>query len=167
MPFVPASAMAFDRTATRKGQPLYEDLKQKVRHAALAHADETGWRQDGVGHYLWYAGNDQLALYLIDRHRSANVVQKIFGDEFQGILNTDGYAAYNAANAQHRQSCLAHIIRKAKEIKQEIGLRKTRYQDPRSIIASWRMPAPELSEPDCATRPKNIIASLRLKISRH
>jgi len=133
MPFVPASAMAFDRTATRKGQPLYEDLKQKLRHTALAHADETSWRQDGVGHYLWYAGNDQLALYLIDRHRSAKVVQKIFGDEFQGILNTDGYAAYNAAGAQHRQSCLAHIIRKAKEIKQEIRLRKTQHQDPRSI----------------------------------
>jgi Transposase IS66 family len=100
MPFVPASAMAFDRTATRKGQPLYEDLKQKVRHAALAHADETGWRQDGVGHYLWYAGNDQLALYLIDRHRSANVVQKIFGDEFQG-----GYLKYRWLCCIQRREC--------------------------------------------------------------
>jgi len=30
MPFVPASAMAFDRTATRRGEPLYEDLKEKL-----------------------------------------------------------------------------------------------------------------------------------------
>lgn len=133
MPFVPASAMAFDRTATRKGQPLYEDLKEKVRHAASAHADETSWRQDGIGHYLWYAGNDQLALYLIDRHRSANVVQQILGDDFAGILNTDDYAAYNAANAKQRQTCLAHIIRRAKEIKQEILLRKAKYQDPQAI----------------------------------
>lgn len=49
--------MAFDRTATVKGLPLYEDLKQKLRSAAAAHADETSWRQDGIGHYLWYAGN--------------------------------------------------------------------------------------------------------------
>ena len=133
MPFVPASAMAFDRTATRKGQPLYEDLKEKVRNAATAHADETSWRQDGIGHYLWYAGNDQLALYLIDRHRSANVVQEILGDDFAGILTTDDYAAYNAANAKHRQTCLAHIIRRAKEIKQEILLRKAKYQDPQAI----------------------------------
>jgi len=133
MTFVPASAMAFDRTATRKGLPLYEDLKQKVRNAALAHADETSWRQDGIGHYLWYAGNDQLALYLIDRHRSAKVVQQILGDDFQGVLNTDDYAAYNAANAKKRQTCLAHLIRRAKEIKQEIALRKTKYQDPQSI----------------------------------
>jgi len=133
MPFVPASAMAFDRTATGKGQPLYEDLREKLRYAAAAHADETSWRQDGIGHYLWYAGNEQLALYMIDRHRSAKVVQKIFGDDFQGILNTDGYAAYNAANAQLRQTCLAHIIRRAQEIKQEISLRKPKYQDPQSI----------------------------------
>jgi len=29
---------------------------------------------------------------------------------------TDGYAAYNAVHATRRQSCLAHLIRKAKEI---------------------------------------------------
>ena len=29
MSFVPASAMAFDRTATQKGVPIYEDLKEK------------------------------------------------------------------------------------------------------------------------------------------
>ena len=133
MPFVPASAMAFDRTATRKGLPLYEDLKQKVRSAASAHADETSWRQDGIGHYLWYAGNDQLALYLIDRHRSSKVVEEILGDGFPGVLNTDDYAAYNAANAKQRQTCLAHIIRRAKEIKQEIVLRKKTYQDPQAI----------------------------------
>jgi transposase len=133
MPFVPASAMTFDRTATRKGLPLYEDLKHKVRSSASAYADETSWRQDGIGHYLWYAGNDQLALYLIDRHRSSKVVEEILGDHFPGILNTDDYAAYNAANAKQRQTCLAHIIRRAKEIKQEIVLRKVKYQDPRAI----------------------------------
>jgi hypothetical protein len=133
MPFVPASAMAFDRQATLKGQPLYDDLKDKVRQAAFAHADETFWRQDGTGHYLWYAGNDELAYFHINRHRSSEVAQHIFGNNFSGVLNTDGYAAYNAVNAKHRQSCLAHLIRKSKEIKQEIELRKPRFQDKPSI----------------------------------
>ena len=133
MPFVPASALNFDRSATQKGQPLYEDLKRKVRAAAYVHADETHWRQDGVNQFVWYAGNDQLAYYLIDRHRSASVVRCIFGPNFDGILNTDGYAAYNAANATERQSCLAHLLRKAKEIKQEILLKKPRFQDQQAI----------------------------------
>jgi len=133
MPFVPASAMAFDRTATRKGEPLYEDLKEKLRAAAAAYADETYWRQDGIGHYVWYAGNDDLAVFHIDRHRSSKVAQSILGNSFDGVLHTDGYAAYNAVNAKQRQSCLAHLIRKAKEIKQEILLRKPKFQDQRSI----------------------------------
>jgi hypothetical protein len=48
--------------------------------------------------------------------------------------NTDGYAAYNGVNPKERQSCLAHLIRKSKEIKQEILLRKSRFQDKRSIV---------------------------------
>lgn len=133
MPFVPASAMNFDRIATLKGQPLYEDLKQKVRLAAAAHADETSWREDGLGQYLWYAGNAELALYHIDQHRSSQVAQSILGDRFDGVLHADGYAAYNAVNAKDRQTCLAHLIRKAKEIKQEILLKKPKFQDKGSI----------------------------------
>ena len=133
MPFVPASAMAFDRTATRKADSIYEDLKEKLRVAAAAHADETYWREDGIGHYVWYAGNDDLALFHIDRHRSSQVAQSILGNNFSGVLNTDGYTAYNAVNAKNRQTCLAHIIRKSKEIKQEILLKKPQFQDKRSI----------------------------------
>ncbi|MCJ7613235.1 IS66 family transposase [Candidatus Bathyarchaeota archaeon] len=134
MPFVPASAMAFDRQATKKGKPLYQDLKEKLRAAAVAHADETSWREDGINHYVWYGGNDDLAFFHINRHRSSEVAQSIFGDNFGGILNTDGYAAYNAVNPKDRQSCLAHLIRKAKEIKQEILLKKPQYQDKKSLL---------------------------------
>lgn len=129
MPLVPASAMAFDRSATLKGAGLYEDLKEKLRFQSALHADETFWRQDGINHFLWYAGNNQLALFHIDRHRSSNVAKCLLGDDFDGVLHTDGYAAYNAVNPKDRQSCLAHLIRKAKEIKQEIALKKPRFQD--------------------------------------
>ena len=57
------------------------------------------------------------------------MAQSLLGDHFGGVLHTDGYAAYNAVNAKERQSCLAHLIRKAKEIKQEIALKKPRFQD--------------------------------------
>jgi len=133
MPFVPASAMAFDRTATRKGKPLYEDLKEKVRASSSVHADETYWRQDGIGHFVWYAGNDDLALFHIDRHRSSQVAQSILGHNFDGVLTADGYAAYNAVNAKQRQTCLAHLIRKSKEIRQEILLRRPQFQDKESL----------------------------------
>ena len=133
MPFVPASAMAFDRNATVRGKPLYDDLKEKLQSASVAFADETYWRQDGIGHYVWYGGNEDLAVFHIDRHRSAKVALSILGNDFDGILHTDGYAVYNRINPKAHQSCLAHLIRKAKEIKQEIVLQHKRYHDHEAI----------------------------------
>jgi transposase len=133
MRFVPASAVGFDRAATRKGQPLYEDLKEKLRAAVSLNADETSWREDGTTHYLWYAGNEDLGVYHIDRHRSAEAAKLLLGPEVAGVLTTDGYAAYNAVNAKDRQSCLAHLIRNCKEIKQEILLKEPCFQDPQAL----------------------------------
>ena len=134
MPFVPASAMAFDRQATLKGKPLYEDIGQKLRCADRVHADETHWRQDGLNHFVWYGGNTNIAYFHINRHRSAEVARSIFGDNFQGVLHADGYAAYNSVNPKARQSCLAHLIRAAREIKQEILLKTPKAQDAQSLL---------------------------------
>lgn len=116
--FVPASALGFDRKAAKEGEPLYSDLREKVRQSDMLHADETSWRNDGVGHFAWYAGNKDIAFFHIDRHRSAKVAEGIFGPDYNGILVRDRYAAYNGIGMEW-QSCLAHIIRRAKEIGQE------------------------------------------------
>lgn len=133
MPFVHTSAMNFDRTATKKGEPLYEDLKEKLRASAVAYADETHWRQDGKNGYMWYGGNENLGVFHVDSSRSSEVAVELFGDAFGGALGTDGYAAYNAVNAKRRQSCLAHLIRKAEEIEKEIMLLPVKHRSPRAV----------------------------------
>ena len=127
--FVPASAVGFDRKATSKGIPLYDDLREKIRASDIVHADETSWRNDGMGHFAWYAGNKDIAFFHIDRHRSAKVATSIFGKDFDGIMVRDRYAAYNGIGRTDYQSCLAHIIRKAKEIAQEHALLPDAEQD--------------------------------------
>lgn len=87
----------------------------------MIHADETSWRNDGSGHYVWFAGNEKLAFFHIVKSRSAEVARSIFGKKFEGIVVRDRYAAYNGIDSQW-QSCLAHIITKAKEIKKEHSL---------------------------------------------
>ena len=119
--FVPASALGFDRKAAARGTPIYEDLGEKIRASDVVHADETSWRNDGVGHYVWFAGNENLAFFHIDRHRSANVAQTIFGKDFAGTLVRDRYAAYNGIGVDW-QVCLAHILTNAKEISREHAL---------------------------------------------
>jgi hypothetical protein len=116
--FVPASAVGFDRKASERGAPIHEDLREKIRVSDMVHADETSWRNNGLGHYAWFAGNESLAFFHIDRHRSAEVARSIFGNRFEGVLVRDRYAAYNGIGSEW-QACLAHIITKAKEIKRE------------------------------------------------
>ncbi len=133
MSFVPASAMAFDRTITNKGLSLYEDLREKIKASAIAYGDETHWRIDGHRANTWYAGNEDLAFYHVDRSRSSDVAVSIFGDNFVGALGADAYAGYNAINAAKRQSCLAHLTRKAKDIAEEIDLLPEKRQDAKTL----------------------------------
>jgi transposase len=122
MPFVPASAMAFDRTITKKGLSLYEDLKAKLKASDIVYGDETHWRIAGKAANTWYAGNEDIALYHVDRSRAGDVAVALLGDNFAGALGADAYAGYNAVHAKQRQSCLAHLTRRAKEIDDEIEL---------------------------------------------
>jgi hypothetical protein len=122
--FVPASAYGFERQAVRRGQPLYADLLEKVRALAVAHADETSWRHDGQPYWVWYAGDKDLAAFLWDPHRTTEAAQKLLGRKFGGVLVADDFASYNGVEPKDRQSCLAHIKTKAKELEQELGLLK-------------------------------------------
>ena len=133
MPLVPASAMAFARTVATAAQPHHETLRNKVRTSDIIHGDETAWRLNGKSGYLWYAGTPDFGFFHIDRSRGGDVAVSIFGDSFSGALVADDYAGYNAIHPAHRQSCLAHLIRKARDIAQLLSLSPATANDARSI----------------------------------
>jgi hypothetical protein len=116
----------------RRGQPLYEDLRQKIRALPVVHADETSWRHDGESYWVWYAGDDDLAFFHLDAHRSGEAAQAVLGERFAGTLVADAYASYQAVHPKDRQSCLAHLKTKAKELEQELALLKGRAADPQA-----------------------------------
>jgi hypothetical protein len=128
--FVPASACGFERQAVRRGLPLYEDLRQKIRALSTVHADETSWRHDGHSHWVWYAGDDDLAFFHLDQHRSTEAAQSVLGQRFGGTIVADAYASYKGVHPKDWQSCLAHIKTKAKELEQELALLKGKAADP-------------------------------------
>jgi transposase len=129
---VPASAYGFERQAVRRGQSLYADLLEKVRSLAVAHADETSWRHDGQNYWVWYAGNKDLAGFLLDPNRTTQAAQKLLGQKFGGVLVADAFASYNGVEPKDRQSCLSHIKTKAKELEQELALVKGAAADPKA-----------------------------------
>jgi len=133
MPFVPASAMQFTRSVADAAEPLHELLRNRVRAAEVAHGDETSWRDNGRSAYLWYAGTTDFSYFKLDPSRSGDVAVSIFGHQFPGGLVADDYAGYNPIEAKHRQSCLAHLARKAKDIAALITQLPTGQRDAQSL----------------------------------
>jgi transposase len=130
---VPASFVGFDQRAAKRGEPLYEDVREKVRVAEVLYGDETTWRNDGQGHYVWFSGNDDFAFFHIDRHRSAEAAKAVYGENFSGTLVRDRYSGYNGIGGDW-QACLAHIITNAKDIRKEHALLPIREQDRRITL---------------------------------
>ena len=79
-------------------------------------------REDGVGHYIWFGGNKDVAVYQITDNRAQESAVQLLGNQFDGVLVTDDYAAYNAVDAKHQQMCWNHLRTCAKEIEQQIEL---------------------------------------------
>ncbi len=100
--------------------PVVEKLFQILRESPVVHADETGWRIDGKNVWAWCFSNPRLALFLIDRHRSADVVLRALGESLPGVLVTDFYAAYHAIECK-KQKCLVHLLRDLHALRDELS----------------------------------------------
>jgi|WetSurMetagenome_2_1015567.scaffolds.fasta_scaffold129704_1 transposase len=91
--------------------PWYEQIHREALESAILNADETGWRVNGKGHWLWCFTAPELTFYLIDRRRGRPVVARFFRKAFGGTLVTDFWGPYNAVVCGARQVCLAHLLR--------------------------------------------------------
>jgi transposase len=98
--------------------PWYEQIQNEALASAVLHGDETGWRVNGKGHWLWCFSYARGTYYLIDRQRGRPVLAKFFRRAFNGTLVTDFWGAYNAVVCSRRQVCLAHLLRDLKHVEQ-------------------------------------------------
>ena len=94
----------------------YEQIGEQARASAHLHADETGWRVNGQGVWLWCFTNDRNCYYMIDRNRGSPALQRFFTDQFEGVLITDFWAPYESVCAEDRQYCLVHLLRELEKV---------------------------------------------------
>jgi transposase len=93
-------------------EPHYEAIRAVVQSAPVNHADETIWKRKKGVEWLWLLCNNMAAFFLVHKNRSRKAFESLIGD-WQGILVSDGYGVYQQW-IHGRQSCLAHLIRRAK-----------------------------------------------------
>ncbi len=96
-------------------KPVYEEILKGVKESEIIHADETGWKVNGKKWWLWVVGNKNAAYYTIDKSRGKDVVRKMLGEVFLGVLVVDGWKAYLSLECE-QQSCMAHLLRKIRNL---------------------------------------------------
>jgi transposase len=94
----------------------YQQIGEQAKKSSHLHADETGWRVNGVTYWLWCFANTRVCYYMIDRCRGSPALQKFFTDVFEGVLITDFWAPYESVCAQDRQYCLVHLLRELEKV---------------------------------------------------
>jgi transposase len=102
--------------AARACQPTYQALVEGVRASPVVAPDETGWRVAGEKAWLWAFVGDGLTVYRVARGRGYHDATAVLGEEFAGVIERDGWAPYRKfAHATH-QTCLAHLLRRCREL---------------------------------------------------
>jgi transposase len=97
------------------GEPVYEGLLDRVRGSPVVHADETGWREDGVNGYIWSFSTPDVRYYTYRHSRGSMVAKEVLSEEFGGALVADFYAAYNFYDGP-KQRCWVHLGRDLKDL---------------------------------------------------
>lgn len=110
-----ALAQAMDRLAAKSGL-TYEALKAELAAQAVLSPDETGWRVSGLSAWLWAFAASSVTIYAICEGRSFDDATTVLPADFSGVLCRDGWAPYRKFTDAVHQSCLAHLLRRAREL---------------------------------------------------
>ena len=98
--------------------PTYDGLVETARHAPVNGMDETGWKVGGRLQWLHVAVSAQVTVYAILPGRGYEQSAAILGAEYDGFLTHDGWAPYYRFQLAFHQSCLAHLLKRCREMAQ-------------------------------------------------
>lgn len=112
---------ALCRTVARlakAAEPSYEKLVNNIRDSEVVYPDETGWRIGGCGSWLWAFVTEAQTVYRIARGRGFAEAASVLGEEYSGLIGSDGWAPYRRFAHATRQTCLAHLLRRCREMQE-------------------------------------------------
>src|SRR3984893_8923002 len=105
-----------------RAEPTYDQLVETARQAPVNGMDETGWKVGGRLQWLHLAVSAQVTVYAILPGRGYEQSVVILGAEYAGFLIHDGWAPYYRFPRAFHQSCLAHLLKRCREMAQIASL---------------------------------------------
>lgn len=100
----------------RKAEPTYRRLIEKIRAAPSVTPDETGWKVSGRLWWMWAFSSEAVTVYAIQPGRGFEQAAAVLGAAFAGFLVRDGWGVYRQFTGAVHQSCLAHLLRRCREM---------------------------------------------------
>lgn len=94
----------------------YAALVEALRTSTAVAVDETGWRIDGQRGWLWVYVGDNVTVFDIAAGRGYRQAEQILGADFGGVIERDGWAPYRKFTDAAHQSCIAHLLRRCREM---------------------------------------------------
>lgn len=110
-----ASAQIGLRAAARL-EPDYQAIRDELPRSEQIAADESGWRIGGQSAWLHVWVGERATCYAIDPQRSAAVLERVIGVDYDGVLGHDGFASYGRFREAVHQQCAAHLLRRARDL---------------------------------------------------
>ena len=118
-------------------------LVNALRHLALVHLDETGWKLGRARLWLWVAVATTFTVFAVHLRRSRDQLVEWFGSSFHGVVHSDRWRPYEMFPPDHRQLCWAHLLRDLQAIIDAAGAGKDRAEKTllaaRTIFVDWRL----------------------------
>ena len=115
----PGGLVDLSHRMASKLSPEYQQLLGEVQHSSHIHADETGWYVGKPGNQLCVFTNQSLTLYHVAKTRTREMVKRILGDHYQGVLITDCLSIYDDVNPL-QQKCYSHHFKAIAEALKKI-----------------------------------------------
>jgi hypothetical protein len=92
-------------------KPERQKILGSIRRAKCVHADETSFRKDGLGGYVWGVFTKTKAIFMASRSRARENIKMLLRN-FRNVIVVDGYNVYDIYG--NKQRCWAHLIREFK-----------------------------------------------------
>lgn len=111
-------------------EDAHDALADRLPFEPALNVDETGHKDNGKPMWTWCFRSSLFTLFKIDESRGSDVLIKMLGVEFNGILGCDYFSAYRKYMKDFNvlvQFCLAHFLRDVRFLVEHPNTRNQAY----------------------------------------
>lgn len=144
----------------QKVRAKYYELALNIRNAFNVCIDETGIKVFGKQFWIWIFTTATDTFFVIRKSRHCKIVDEVLGENFEGIINCDGWQAYKTYKTKNKkvlvQRCWAHALREVESVAEKYSEAKDLHEWLKDIFKKV-----------CNARDKKVSMQSRIRIKKN